>query len=318
LPRSHPPTLITLVRGTVRDHALIARGATVLVAVSGGADSMALLHVLGLLRSKLAFGLFAHGVDHGLRAEAAAELDLAEAFARSLDVPFGRTRVEVATGGNLQARARAARWGALRTAAARLGATRIATGHHADDRAETLLMRILRGSRARQLGVLPPLDGDRIRPMLPARRSDVEAHVRRHRIPYSEDPSNRDPRFLRTRVRFELLPVLERLNPRVVEHMYVLADELSAAGALENDELEGGRGGRGERDGHRPRPSGANGAPGSGIEASMPEMPEAATHAGRLARRGRPAGTASEPSNDRAPAGKTAAGALEKRARTKT
>jgi tRNA(Ile)-lysidine synthase len=233
LPRSHPPTLITLVRGTVRDHGLIARGATALVAVSGGADSMALLHVLGLLRSKLAFGLFAHGVDHGLRAEAAAELDLAETFARSLDVPFGRTRVVVAAGGNLQARARAARWDALRTAAARVGATRIATGHHADDRAETLLMRILRGSRARQLGVLPPLDGDRIRPMLPARRADVEAHVRRHRIPHSEDPSNRDPRFLRTRVRLELLPVLERLNPRVVEHMYVLADELSALGALE-------------------------------------------------------------------------------------
>ena len=151
--------------------------------------------------------------------------------------------------------------------------------------------------------------------MLPARRADVEAHVRRHRIPYSEDPSNRDPRFLRTRVRFELLPVLERLNPRVVEHMYVLADELSAAGTLESDELEGGRGGR---DGPRPRPSGANGAPGSGIEASMPEMPEAATHAGRLARRGRPAGPASEPSNDRAHPGKIPAGALEKRARAKT
>jgi tRNA(Ile)-lysidine synthase len=226
LPRSHPPTLITLVRATVRDHALIARGATVLVAVSGGADSMALLHVLGLLRRELAFGLFAHGVDHGLRLEAAAELDMAEAFARTLEVPFERTRVLVAPGGNLQARARAVRWDALRAAAARAGATRIATGHHADDRAETMLMRILRGTRARHLGVLPPLDGDRIRPMLPARRADVEAHIRRHRIPHCNDPSNGDPRFLRTRVRLELLPVLERLNPRVVEHMYVLADEL--------------------------------------------------------------------------------------------
>ena len=130
-------------------------GATVLVAVSGGADSMALLHALGLLRGELASVFFAHGVDHGLRAPAAAELDLAERFARSLDVPFGRTQVEVAAGGDLQARARDARWQALRTAAARVGATQIATGHHADDRAETLLMRILRGSRARQLGVLP-------------------------------------------------------------------------------------------------------------------------------------------------------------------
>jgi tRNA(Ile)-lysidine synthase len=226
LPRSHPPTLITLVRAAVRDYGLIGRGTTVLVAVSGGADSMALLHVLGLLRRERAFGLFAHGIDHGLRLEAAAELDLAETFARSLEVPFDRTRVVVAPGGNLQARARTARWEALRAAAALAGAQRIATGHHADDRAETMLMRILRGTGARHLGVLPALDGDRIRPMLRARRADVEAHVRRHRIPFCSDPSNRDPRFLRTRVRLELVPLLERLNPRVVEHMYVLADEL--------------------------------------------------------------------------------------------
>jgi tRNA(Ile)-lysidine synthase len=210
----------------VREHALIDRGATVLVAVSGGADSMALLHVLGLLRRRLAFGLFAHGVDHGLRPESAAELDLAEEFARSVDVPFERTRVVVAPGGNLQARARVARWEALQNAAGRAGAGRIATGHHADDRAETMLMRILRGTHAPGLGVLPARDGPRIRPLLRARRTDVDSHVRRHRIPHCNDPSNQNPRFLRVRVRLELLPVLERLNPRVVEHMYVLADEL--------------------------------------------------------------------------------------------
>jgi tRNA(Ile)-lysidine synthase len=225
LPRSHPPTLITLVRAAVRDHRLIERGSTVLVAVSGGPDSMALLHVLAGLRREIAFGLFAHGVDHGLRPESTAELDQAEAFSRSLDVPFARTRVQLALGGNLQARARTVRWEALRAAAARAGAAHIATGHHADDRAETMLMRILRGTGARGLAVLPARDGDRIRPLLSARRADVEAHVRRHRIPHCIDPSNQDPRFLRVRVRHELLPVLERLNPRVVEHMYALADE---------------------------------------------------------------------------------------------
>jgi|CZKU01.1.fsa_nt_gi tRNA(Ile)-lysidine synthase len=210
----------------MREHALVERGATVLVAVSGGADSMALLHVLSLLRRERAFGLFAHGVDHTLRSEATTELDLAEEFARSLDVPFSRTRVAVARGGNLQARARALRWEALHDAAGRCGAGRIATGHHADDRAETMLMRIIRGTRAGGLAVLPPRDGDRIRPLLKARRADVDAHVRRHRIPHCHDPSNDDPRFLRVRVRLEILPALERLNPRVVEHMYALADEL--------------------------------------------------------------------------------------------
>ena len=185
MPRSHPPTLITLVRAALREHALVPRGTTVLVAVSGGPDSMALLHVLGLLRRELAFGLFAHGVDHGLRPEAAAELDLAEGFARSLDVPFTRTRVDVAPGGNLQARARDARWAALRAAASRAGARphrhRPPRRRPRRDHAHANPPR--HGPRG--LAVLPPLDGDRIRPMLRARRADVDAHVPRHRIPHS-------------------------------------------------------------------------------------------------------------------------------------
>ncbi|MGH7294599.1 MAG: tRNA lysidine(34) synthetase TilS, partial [Polyangiaceae bacterium] len=200
----------------------------VLVAVSGGPDSMALLHVLAHLRARASFGLFAHGVDHGLRPAARAELDSAEAFARSLDVPFGRSSLGVCPGGNLQARARAARWEALRAAASRLGAVRIATGHHADDRAETVVMRLLRGTTPRGLGVLPPHDGDRIRPFFRARRADVDAHVARHHVPFSVDPSNLDPRFLRTRVRHEVLPQLERISPRIVEHLCALADGAAA------------------------------------------------------------------------------------------
>jgi tRNA(Ile)-lysidine synthase len=210
----------------LREHDLVPRGATVLVAVSGGADSMALLHVLAGLRHSAAFGLFAHGVDHGLRPESAGELDVAQRFARSLNVPFARTRIVLDPGGNLQARARTARWTALEAAASQVGATRIATGHHADDRAETMLMRILRGTSVRGLAVLPPRCGARIRPMLSARRTDIEAHVARHSVPYCVDPSNQSTRFLRSRVRHQLMPVLERLGPRVVEHMCALAAEL--------------------------------------------------------------------------------------------
>jgi tRNA(Ile)-lysidine synthase len=224
--RSHPPTLITLVRGLIRERSLVPRGSTLLVAVSGGPDSMALLHVLAVLRRTAGFGLFAHGVDHGLRAESAAELDVAESFARSLDVPFRRTCLKVAPGGNLQARARVARWEALRAAASRAAAARIATGHHADDRAETVVMRLLRGTGYRGLAVLAANEGDRIRPMIRARQSDIALHVVRHRVPHCVDPSNRDPRFLRSRVRHEILPALADLNPRIVEHLCALADEL--------------------------------------------------------------------------------------------
>lgn len=224
MPRSHPPTLITIVRAALRT-GLVPRGTSVLVAVSGGPDSMALLHVMSLLRARQGFGLFAHGVDHGLRAEAAGELDLAQDFSRDLDVPFSRSPVHVKAGGNLQARARDARWTALRAAASRVGADRIATGHHADDRAETLLIRLLRGTGARGLAVLPPAQGDRIRPLLRARRGDIDAHIARHRVPHAIDPSNRDPRFLRARVRMHLLPELERLSPRIVEHLCALADD---------------------------------------------------------------------------------------------
>jgi tRNA(Ile)-lysidine synthase len=227
--RTHPPTLITLARAAFREHPLAPRESRVLVAVSGGPDSMALLHVIALLRAKLGVGVFAHGVDHGLRPAAAAELDVAEAFSETLDVPFGRSKVKVDLGGNLQARARTARWAALRAAASRAGADLIATGHHADDRAETVLMRLLRGTGTRGLAVLPPRDGDRIRPLYRARRGDVLAHVARHHIPHADDPSNRDPRFLRSRVRHEVLPLLERLSPRIVEHLCSLADEAGEA-----------------------------------------------------------------------------------------
>jgi tRNA(Ile)-lysidine synthase len=225
MPRTHPPTLITLVRAAIRDHDLVPRGSSVLVAVSGGPDSMALLHVLARLRERLAYGLFAHGVDHGLRAAAAAELDGAEELARSLEVPFDRTRVVVEPGGNLQARARNARWSALRAAAARNGADRIATGHHADDRAETVVMRLLRGTHVASLAVLAPRAAERIRPMIHARRADIDAHIARHALPFKVDPSNADPRFLRVRVRREVLPALERLSPRIVEHLCALADD---------------------------------------------------------------------------------------------
>lgn len=237
--RSHPPSLRRLVERTVRDDKLFARGDLVLVACSGGPDSTALLHVLALLRRTLGHIVVAHGIDHGLRPQAAQELELVAALCKKLDILFEVTRVGVAPGSNVQARAREARHVALQQAAMRRGAAVIATGHTADDRAETVLLRLLRGAGPRGLAVLASrapapviVEGqvrssDIVRPMIHARRVDVLAHVHRHDLICAEDPSNTDPRFARVRVRRELLPLLEDLSPCIVDHLCALADMLT-------------------------------------------------------------------------------------------
>jgi tRNA(Ile)-lysidine synthase len=232
--RSHPPTLLTLAGRTLEEECGVARGECILVAVSGGPDSMALLHVLARLAPKHGFSVTAHGVNHGLRPEASAELELAQKLARSLDVPFARTDLQLAAGGNLQARARAARYAALEVARASAGAHYIATAHHADDRAETVLLRLLRGAGPRGLAALPARAGNRIRPLLRARRSDVLTHLDRHALTFATDASNHDRRFQRVRVREEVLPLLTELSPGIVNHLNHLADKLALAPAADD------------------------------------------------------------------------------------
>lgn len=233
--RSHPPTLLTLARRLVADEGLVHPGDRVVVACSGGPDSSALLHVLACLRAPLGVELHAVGVDHGLREGASAELDLAAEVADREAVPFARVEVAVAPGGDLQARARVARHRALQAVAEEVGAAVVALGHTADDRAETVLMRIMRGAGPRGVAAMPArsggVEGDvpLVRPLLRARRADVEAHLSRHGVRAAEDPSNAERRFLRARVRHEILPLLADSSPNIVAHLCALADDLDDA-----------------------------------------------------------------------------------------
>ena len=180
------------------------------LAVSGGPDSLALLL---LAAAALPGGVHVASVDHGLRAEAAAEVALVESVCDALDVPFTALDVRV-VGGNLQARARAARYAALAQWARdeQLGA--IATAHHADDQAETLLMRLARGSGlsglagVRAMQGIDPLElGEAmtvLRPLLGWRKAELEAIVAASGIAPVRDPSNEETRFDRVRVRQHL------------------------------------------------------------------------------------------------------------------
>jgi tRNA(Ile)-lysidine synthase len=186
----------------------------VLVAVSGGADSTALLLGLHHLAHALGLELHAAHLHHGLRgADADRDLAFVRALCRRLRIPLAWRRIDARAG---MARRRLSgqdglrrlRREFLRAEAARAGAAAIATAHQADDQLETLLMRLARGTGASGLGGIPPRRGLWIRPLLQATRADVEHDLRVAGQPWREDRSNRDPAYLRNRLRHRAIPAL--------------------------------------------------------------------------------------------------------------
>ena len=223
--------LVARVRRTIRERDLIAKGSLVLVACSGGPDSVALVHALARLSDEpeLALSLAVASIDHGLRQNARADVEIAREHARDLSLPFHALRVEVEPGASLQAAARRARYAALHELARRESAARIAVGHTLDDQAETVLARMLRGAGVEGLSGIAPRRSDAIvRPLIDARRSDARAFAAALPRPFASDPSNDDTRFLRTRVRATLLPALEREDPAIAVHLARLADDARA------------------------------------------------------------------------------------------
>lgn len=194
----------------------------ILVAVSGGADSVAL--VLGFKEAGIEVGI-AH-LDHSTRAgESAEDAQWVETFATSLNVPYFTKRVDVPalaekSTQSFEEVARQVRYDFLAETAKAQDYTAIATGHHANDQAETVLMRVLRGTSPKGLGGIPGVgkwDGVcLVRPLLSVTREAIETYVRSHDVDYREDHTNNDPQYVRNRVRHALLPLLrEKFNPKV-------------------------------------------------------------------------------------------------------
>ena len=212
--------MLSKLRAFVKEQGLISPGDAVVCAVSGGADSTALLWALFLLKEEWQLELSAAHFNHRLRAE---ESDRDEQFVRSFcegyGIPLyvGSAHVEASEKG-LEAAARDARYAFFATLPGK-----IATAHTADDNAETVLMHLIRGTGLKGLGGIAPIRGNLIRPLLNVTREDVEAFLAEYSLPHREDGSNSTDLFLRNRLRHHVMPLLREENPKFSENVSAMA-----------------------------------------------------------------------------------------------
>ena len=228
-PRERVPAVARVRREVARAldrDAVLTPGERVVVACSGGPDSTALVDALARLAPPRGLFLTVAHVDHGLRPGSAAEAaHVADLAAQCGGLPFRALSVTVdPAGANLQDRARTARHAALRALADELGATAVATGHTADDQAETVLMRALAGATPRALKAMGHRDGMLARPLLGVWREQTRAYCAALDLDPLDDPSNTDPRFLRSRVRHQVIPALEEVFPAARRRLVALAE----------------------------------------------------------------------------------------------
>ncbi len=228
---------LTKVKDTIKKYDMLNPGDRVVVAVSGGPDSVCLLSVLQAFAKDLSLALYVAHLDHLFRGrESASEAQFVARLAEKMGIPATVEQFDVPAfcrerGLSSQAGARDVRYRFLYRVAETVGASRIATGHTATDQAETLLMRLLRGAGIAGLSAIPPVREKIIRPLINVTREEVLEYLRSSGLEYVSDPSNVMPVYTRNRIRMEVLPVLKQFNPRIVE-------TLASEAALLRDESE--------------------------------------------------------------------------------
>lgn len=204
-------------------HNMLPKGAYILCAVSGGADSMCMLAMLDELTGTDAIRIAAAHFDHGLRgAESDRDAEFVRNYCASHDIAyyFGAGNVRDYAGQkkiSIETAARELRYDFLHKTAGKAGADRIATAHTANDNAETVLLNLIRGSGLKGLCGIPPVRGNIIRPILCLNREQVMGYLKEHDIPHIEDSSNSELVYTRNKLRHTVIPLLEQFNPRFLE-----------------------------------------------------------------------------------------------------
>jgi tRNA(Ile)-lysidine synthase len=230
-----PSAIRATVRDYIRAHEILTPG-PVVVAVSGGPDSTALLLLLADLADELGLVLHVAHFDHRTRPkQSALDADFVARLANRVGAPIRVGRADRATKGEDDARR--ARYDFLRRAARDVGATAIATGHTRDDQAETVLLHLTRGSGLAGLAGMRPLREGIARPLLAIGRKDTALVCRAAHVRPRADPTNRSPRFARNRVRLKVLPELAKINPRAAEAIARLAEAASDLEAAEERKI---------------------------------------------------------------------------------
>lgn len=225
----------TALETTYRQLGLV--GGSVLLAVSGGADSSALLVGTAQVRERLDLQVEVATLDHGLRPEAREEVEAVARLAAQWGLPCHVRALHLTAGSGLEARAREARYAALETLRRERGLQVVATAHTATDQAETLLMRLVRGTALRGAAGIHRARPFLVRPLIEHTREEVEAFLRAHGLPFVSDPMNVDPAFFRARIRHEVLPVLARaagfpVVPRLATFARLAAEDEALLGEL--------------------------------------------------------------------------------------
>ena len=209
------------VYATIKRYAMLRGGETVITGLSGGPDSVCLLHILARLREEMGLTVHALYVNHNLRPqEVPLEIEFNEKLCGDLKIDFSVKSVDVRPFAleyslNIQEAARELRYAALQETAIEGGADKIALGHNADDQVETFVMRLLRGSGSRGLSGIPVKRGKIIRPLIEIERKEIEAFLSAESLSYVVDSSNLKTDYSRNRIRQSLIPIMKEFNPNL-------------------------------------------------------------------------------------------------------